>query len=267
MTEYEGKVALVTGAARGIGRAVAVKLAQDGADVALLDVADQIPGYPQPLGTRADLEETAELVRKTGRRALELVADVRDSDAVSAAVTRTIDELGGLHVVVANAGLAVHAPFVSQTDESWRLVLDTNLLGAAWVIRAALPHLVGQHYGRIVTVSSVGGRMGVPGVASYAASKWALIGMTKTVALEHAADGITANVVAPTTVTRRCTATITSTGTCGRTCTSRTCRSRNANDGSARWSPAASTRFRCRGSTPPTSRRRWRTWPATGPGT
>jgi NAD(P)-dependent dehydrogenase (short-subunit alcohol dehydrogenase family) len=135
-------------------------------------------------------------VRKLGQRAITIAADVRDTAAVDAGVARTVGELGGLHILVANAGLAMHAPFVEQDDRSWNLVMDTNLHGAVRL----LPHLVGQGYGRIVTVSSVGGRQGVPGVAPYAASKWALVGMTKTVALEHAGDGFTANVVAPTTV-------------------------------------------------------------------
>jgi NAD(P)-dependent dehydrogenase (short-subunit alcohol dehydrogenase family) len=200
MSEGIGRVALVTGGARGIGRATALRLAEDGVDVAVLDIAQQIPGYPQSLGTAAELEDTAEQVRKVGRRAIAIQADVRDTAAVDAAVARTVDELGGVHILIANAGLAVHAPFVEQDDPNWDLVLGTNLLGAVRLLRAGLPHLVRQRYGRIVTVSSVGGRQGVPGVAPYAASKWALIGVTKTVALEHAGDGITANVVAPTTV-------------------------------------------------------------------
>jgi NAD(P)-dependent dehydrogenase (short-subunit alcohol dehydrogenase family) len=200
MTVATERVALITGGARGIGRATALRLAEDGADIAVLDIARAIPGYPQSLGTAAELEETAERVRRTGRRAITIEADVRDTTAVDAAVARTVDELGGLHILVANAGLAMHAPFVRQDDASWDLVLGTNLLGAVRLLRAGLPHLVAQRYGRIVTVSSVGGRQGVPGVAPYAASKWALIGVTKTVALEHARDGITANVVAPTTV-------------------------------------------------------------------
>jgi NAD(P)-dependent dehydrogenase (short-subunit alcohol dehydrogenase family) len=200
MTEFDGRVALVTGAARGIGRATAVKLAEGGADVAVLDIARPIPGYPQSLGTKEELEETAEHVRKLGRRALVLEADVRDTAEVDAAVASTVTALDGLHIIVANAGLAMHAPFVGQTDANWDLVLETNLLGAVRVMRSGLPHLIAQGYGRIVTVSSVGGRAGVPGVASYAASKWGLIGVTKTVALEHARDGVTANVVAPTTV-------------------------------------------------------------------
>lgn len=200
MTDFDGRIALITGAARGIGRATAVTLARGGADVALLDIARPIADYPQTLGSRAELDETAAEVERTGRRALVIEADVRDSGAVDAAVASTVDALGGLHIVVANAGLAVHAPFVAQTDENWDLVLGSNLLGVVRVLRAALPPLVAQRYGRIVTVSSVGGRAGVPGGAPYATSKWGVIGLTKTVALEHAADGVTANVVAPTTV-------------------------------------------------------------------
>jgi NAD(P)-dependent dehydrogenase (short-subunit alcohol dehydrogenase family) len=195
--DFTDKVVLITGAARGIGRAIAVATAQRGADIALVDLAAPIEDYPQPLGTKSELEETARLVEKTGRKALTIQADVRNSEEVERAVAITIEKLGGLHGVVPDAGVAVHAPLIEMTDDQWNLVMETNLMGVVRVMRAALPHMVKQKYGRIVTISSVGGRMGVPGVVSYSVAKWGVISLTKTAALEHAVDGITVNCVAP----------------------------------------------------------------------
>jgi SDR family mycofactocin-dependent oxidoreductase len=197
VAELDGRVALVTGAARGIGRATAVTLAREGADVVAIDVAAPVEGNPQSTGTDAELAETAALVEAEGRRCLSVKADVRNAEAMEQAVVDAVDGLGGLDVVVANAGLTVHNPFARMTDAQWQLVLDVNLMGVVRTVRAALPHLVERQYGRIVTLSSVAGRTGTPGGPAYAASKWAIIGVTKTIALEHAADGITANVIAP----------------------------------------------------------------------
>jgi NAD(P)-dependent dehydrogenase (short-subunit alcohol dehydrogenase family) len=198
--ELEGRVALITGAARGIGRATAAAFARQGAHVVALDVAAPLDGYPQSVGTAEQLQETVDLVGRLGGRALSVQADVRDTEAVGAAISRTTAELGRLDIVVANAGIAIHAPLREMTDAQWDAVLGVNLLGAVKVIRAAIPHMAQRRFGRIVAISSVGGRGGTPGVISYAASKWALIGMIKTAALELARDGITANIVAPTSV-------------------------------------------------------------------
>jgi SDR family mycofactocin-dependent oxidoreductase len=197
MAELDGRVALITGAARGIGRATATMLAREGADVVAVDVAAPVEGNPQSMGTEQELAETASLVEAEGRRCLSVKADVRDATAMEQAARDAVGQLGGLDIVVANAALTVHNPFARMTDAQWQLVLDVNLMGIVRTVRAALPHLVERGYGRIVTLSSVGGRGGTPGGPAYAASKWAIIGVTKTIALEHAADGITANVVAP----------------------------------------------------------------------
>jgi SDR family mycofactocin-dependent oxidoreductase len=197
MKDLEGRVAAITGAARGIGRATAIALARQGADVVAIDVAEPIEGNPQSVGTEEELTETVALVEGEGRKALAVKADVRDSAAMDRAMQSAVDEFGGLDVVVANAGVAVHRPLERMTDEQWELVLGVNLLGVVKTIRAAIPHLKRQGSGRIITISSVGGRGGTPGVVSYAASKWGLIGLTKTAALELAPFNVTANVVAP----------------------------------------------------------------------
>jgi len=198
--ELDGRIALVSGAARGIGRATAAALARQGAHVVSLDIAAPIAGYAQSVGTAEQLQETVDLVTTLGRESLSIQADVRDNDAVTAAIEWVRDRFGRLDIVVANAGIAIHAPLRDMTDDQWQTVLDVNLLGSVRLIRAALPTMIEQQFGRIVAISSVGGRGGTPGVVSYAASKWAIIGMIKTAALELAREGITANVVAPTTV-------------------------------------------------------------------
>lgn len=134
-TDLTGRIALVTGAARGIGRATALALAEQGADVALLDLAAPLAGYAQSTGTPEELAGTAADARALGRRAITVAVDVRDAEAMQTAVDRTVDELGGLGIVVANAGIAVHAPFEDHSDESWHLVLDTNILGTVHPIR------------------------------------------------------------------------------------------------------------------------------------
>jgi len=198
--ELSGRVVLITGAARGIGRATAAAVARQGGDVVALDIATPIEGYIQSVGTSEQLRETVELVESIGTSGIAVEADVRDTQAVEAAVARAVAEFGRLDVVVANAAIAIHAPLREMTDEQWQTVLDVNVLGAVKVMRAALPQMIEQQFGRIIGIASVGGRGGTPGVISYAASKWALIGTVKTAALELARDGITANIVAPTTV-------------------------------------------------------------------
>jgi NAD(P)-dependent dehydrogenase (short-subunit alcohol dehydrogenase family) len=198
--ELTGKTALVTGAARGIGAATAVVLAERGANVVAYDVAAPIPVNPQSMGTPEELAATVAAVEQAGAGAMAITADVRDGAALQAAVADATTAFGSVDILVANAGVAIHAAFAEMTDEQWDVVLGVNLMGVVRAMRAVIPSMRNRGWGRIVTISSVGGRGGTPGVASYAASKWALIGVTKTAALELARDGITVNAVAPTTV-------------------------------------------------------------------
>jgi SDR family mycofactocin-dependent oxidoreductase len=200
MGQLDGRVALVTGGARGQGRAHAIALADAGATVVVCDVAAQIATVPYPMATPADLEATVEAISRAGGRASAEVTDVRDSGAVTELTERIVAEHGRLDILVANAGICSLVPVAELSDETWRDTIETNLSGAFHCIRAALPHMTRQQYGRIVATASGAGRAGMRNLGHYGASKWGLIGLVKTVALESARDGITANVVCPTTV-------------------------------------------------------------------
>jgi SDR family mycofactocin-dependent oxidoreductase len=200
MGELDGRVALVTGAARGQGRSHALALADAGADVVITDVCADITSVPYGLGTRDELDETAQFVEKTGRRALVIDADVRDRDAMSAVMSQAIAELGKVDIVVANAGICGFGAMPELTAQQWDDMLAVNLTGVFNTFRAAVPHMVERGYGRLVATSSGAGRTGTPYLSHYAATKWGVIGFVKSVALEVATHGITANVVCPATV-------------------------------------------------------------------
>ena len=183
--ELTGRVALVTGAARGIGRATALALATAGADVAVGDVLPAV-------------EETAAAVRAAGRRAAAAVFDVADPAAVGAGVARVREALGPVDVLVNNAGIVNNiAPVARMTPEAWQRELAVNLSGAFNLIREVVGGMAERGRGRIVNVSSIAAWGGLHRQAAYAASKAGLLGLTKTVALEHARHGVTCNAVLP----------------------------------------------------------------------
>jgi SDR family mycofactocin-dependent oxidoreductase len=200
MGELDGRVALVTGAARGQGRAHAQALAAAGAAVVASDIAAQIPTVDYPMPGPADLDETVWLIKRSGGQASAAVLDVRDSQAVDDVVRAVVAEHGRIDILIANAGICDYCPVAEIPDEVWRDVIDTNLTGPFNCIRAVLPHMTAAGYGRIVAISSGAGRAGMRNLGHYGASKWGLIGLVKTVALESAACGVTANVVCPTSV-------------------------------------------------------------------
>ena len=195
----QGKRVLITGAARGMGRSHAVRLAEEGADLVLVDICAPIPGLDYPLSTKADLEETASLVRDHHRTALTFVTDVRDAEAMKAVADQAVSELGGLDAAVANAGVLTVGTWDATTAEQWRLVLDVNLIGAWNTCAATIPHLVDRG-GSLVNISSSAGIKGTPLHVPYTASKHGIVGMTLALANELAAQNIRVNTVHPTGV-------------------------------------------------------------------
>lgn len=193
----EGKVALITGGARGQGRAHALAYAREGADVVVADIADQIATVPYPMGTPEDLDETVRLVEKLDRRAVAVRADVRSQEQLDAAVQRTLSEFGQLDLVAANAGIWGMAPFWELTEEQWNDMIATNLTGVWKTAKAVAPHLIEQGSGSIVMTSSVNGLEPGMNYAHYVSAKHAVIGLMKNVALELAPHGVRCNAICP----------------------------------------------------------------------
>lgn len=199
-----GKVAFITGAARGQGRSHAVRLAEEGADIIALDIAAPIDSMQRfyPGATREDLDQTVKEVEALGRRVYADVADVRDFDAVKGVLDAGVAELGRLDIVAANAGIFMFGEPTHEVAESdWDDVHDVNVKGVWHTVKAAIPHLVEQgEGGSIVLTSSVAGLKGTPAVAAYTSSKHAVVGLMRTLALELAPHRIRVNSVHPTSV-------------------------------------------------------------------
>jgi NAD(P)-dependent dehydrogenase (short-subunit alcohol dehydrogenase family) len=196
--DLTGRVAVVTGAARGIGRAAAAALASRGATVAGLDIAGPVSAILDfAPATPDDLAETGEEVTKAGGRWLPVVADQRDIGAVRGAAALIERELGGVDIVFANAGIQAFKPILEMDDPDWHDQIDVNLNGTANVLRVFAPLLVRRGGGRIIITSSTQGEHGTKSGAAYSASKWGLIGLMKSAALELGSYGITVNAVIP----------------------------------------------------------------------
>jgi SDR family mycofactocin-dependent oxidoreductase len=196
-----GKVAFVTGAARGQGRSHAVRLAAEGADVIAVDALEQFSSVKYPLATKADLDETVSQIQALDRRVIARQADVRDLAALSAVVDEGVAELGRLDVVVANAGIATYAPALELTEQEWDEMVGINLGGVWRTIRASVPHVKARgEGGSVIITSSASGLRAIPNASHYAAAKHGLVGFTKVLALELGRDHIRANTIHPTTV-------------------------------------------------------------------
>jgi SDR family mycofactocin-dependent oxidoreductase len=198
----EGKVAFITGAARGQGRSHAVRLAQEGADIIALDICRQIDTVPIPMSTPEDLDETVSQVKAAGGRIYAAQADVRDFDQVKAVVDAGVSQFGRLDIVLANAGLAAGGDPMEKMDEKlWKDSIDVNLTGVWHTAKAAIPHLIaGGRGGAMVLTSSVGGLKAHPFVGNYIAGKHGVVGVMRTLAVELAQHSIRVNTVHPTQV-------------------------------------------------------------------
>ena len=209
--DLSGRVALVTGGSRGLGRADALTLARAGADVVIADllVESELSEETDAYGPLAQVaraqgaemvhtESTAQEIRGLGRRALAVKCDVTDRGQVAAAVDRTVDELGSVDILVNNAGTLDHVgQFQDQRAELWERDLRVNLTGAFNCAQAVWPHMKERKWGRIVNMASVAGTLGGFGQASYSTTKAGILGLTKTLAMEGGRHGITANAIVP----------------------------------------------------------------------
>lgn len=195
-----GKVALITGAARGQGRAEAVRLADEGADVIVVDVCAPLPSVGYDSATPEDLQETVRLVEKTGSRVISGIVDVRDLETLRGIVDSAVAELGRLDVVVANAGICVAAPWDQVTSKIYEDTISTNVTGVWNTVMVGAPHLVTAGGGSIILISSAAGLKVQPFMVPYTTSKFAVRGMAKAFAAELAQHNIRVNSVHPTGV-------------------------------------------------------------------
>jgi (+)-trans-carveol dehydrogenase len=196
----EGKVAFITGAARGQGRSHALRLAQEGADIIAIDIAAQIGSVPYDMATPADLAETVRQVEALDRRIVATQADVRDYDALKKAVDDGVAQLGRLDIVSSNAGIASYGTIEEITDEAWKDMIDVQLTGMWHAVKATIPHLRAAGGGSIILTSSDAGLFAIPNLAHYNSAKHGVVGLMRTAALELAPDNIRVNSLHPTMV-------------------------------------------------------------------
>lgn len=201
MGRVEGKVALITGAARGMGRANAVRLAEEGADIIAIDVCKQVKTAPYATATSDDLAETAALVEKQGRRVLAREVDVRDLAGLKEVVADGIAELGHIDVVNANAGIASFSPSHEMSEEVWYEMIDINLNGVWKTCAAVIPHLIERGQGgSLILTSSSAGLAGLANLTHYTAAKHGVVGLMRSLAVELAPLSIRCNTVHPANV-------------------------------------------------------------------
>jgi (+)-trans-carveol dehydrogenase len=202
MGRVEGKVAFITGAARGQGRSHAIRLAEEGADIIAVDLCEQIDTVPFPMSTPADLEQTVKEVEALDRRIVAIQADVRDFGALKSAVETGVAELGRLDIVCANAGIAGgNKPGWETEEQAWQNTIDVNLTGVWHTCKAAIPHLIeAGNGGSLILTSSAAGLKGMQNIVDYVSAKHGVVGLMRTLALELAPHMIRVNSVHPTVV-------------------------------------------------------------------
>lgn len=198
MGAMDGKVVLVTGAARGQGAAHALRMAEEGADLAICDLCEQVKSVPYPMSSEADLDEIVAAVEGKDRRCLAVKADVRRQGEMDELVAKAVADLGKIDVVLSNAGICIPSDWSLRDDDVIDDLIDINLKGGLNVCRAAIPHLIERgEGGSVVLTSSVSGVQAVPGVFHYDISKYGIQGMMKNLAAELAPHGIRVNSIAP----------------------------------------------------------------------
>ena len=200
MSEFSGRVAFITGAAHGQGRATALAFAAEGARIAAFDVAQPL-GYPgYTMGSSDDLASLADRCAARGTECLTFAGDVRDDGAITAAVNATMGEFGRIDILFNNAGICAYGLAHELPEAEWDAMIDINLKGAWIVARHVIPHMIRQRAGVIVNNSSVAGLRGMNRLSHYAASKWGLVGLTKSWAIELASHGVRVVSIHPTGV-------------------------------------------------------------------
>jgi SDR family mycofactocin-dependent oxidoreductase len=195
-----GKVALITGAARGIGRAQAVRFAQEGADIVALDLCGPVDSVVVPHSTPADLDQTASLVTDAGAQIHTEIVDVRDLADVQSATDRGVGRFGKLDIVCATAGITSRGMTLEMDEKTWRTMLDVNLTGVWHTCRAGAPYLMARGAGAMILTNSIAGLRGLVGVAHYTAAKHGLVGLMQSLAKELAPHNVRVNCVHPTNV-------------------------------------------------------------------